>query len=394
MTDALGEGQVISYLVELSKKGYQFDILSFEKPDKFRKLEGHIRGILQQSNIGWNPQIFHSFPPVISKAYDKLSLLIAAKKMYRQHKYDLIHCRSYMSAEVGLELKKKYGVKFLFDMRGFWADEKADGGAWDRSKWFWNKIYLFYKKKEKEFLQNADHIISLTATGKKEMMTWSFFDPKIPITVIPCCVNLEHFALTDQDKRTKARKLLGIENNIFVLSYLGSLGSWYMIDEMLLLFKSILVKKPDALFLIITTSNFEYVNSRLTEMKIPSEKVILRSVPFSDVPGLMYASNCSVSFIKPLYSKISSSPIKIGEILSMGIPLIANSIGDTTQLMSEENAGVLIQNFSQKEYEDAALSISALILIPPSSLRSLAEKYFDLKIGVEQYSNIYHQIFK
>ena len=34
MTDALGEGQVISYLVELGKKGYQFDILSFEKPEK------------------------------------------------------------------------------------------------------------------------------------------------------------------------------------------------------------------------------------------------------------------------------------------------------------------------------------------------------------------------
>ncbi len=32
-----------------------------------------------------------------------------------------------MGAEVGLSLKEKFGVKFLFDMRGFWADEKADG---------------------------------------------------------------------------------------------------------------------------------------------------------------------------------------------------------------------------------------------------------------------------
>ena len=41
-----------------------------------------------------------------------------------------------MGAEVGLSLNKKFGVKFLFDMRGFWADEKADGGAWNTKKWF------------------------------------------------------------------------------------------------------------------------------------------------------------------------------------------------------------------------------------------------------------------
>ena len=36
MTDSLGEGQVISYLTELSKNGYEFDILSFEKPEKYK----------------------------------------------------------------------------------------------------------------------------------------------------------------------------------------------------------------------------------------------------------------------------------------------------------------------------------------------------------------------
>jgi len=32
--------------------------------------------------------------------------------------------------------------------------------------------------------------------------------------------------------------------------------------------------------------------------------------------------------IKQVYSKISSSPVKIGEILSMKIPMISNAIGD------------------------------------------------------------------
>ena len=35
MTDALGEGQVINYLIGLRAYNYEFDILSFEKPGKF-----------------------------------------------------------------------------------------------------------------------------------------------------------------------------------------------------------------------------------------------------------------------------------------------------------------------------------------------------------------------
>ena len=34
---------------------------------------------------------------------------------------------------------------------------------------FFNKIYNYFKKKEKEFLQFSDYTISLTKTGKKKL---------------------------------------------------------------------------------------------------------------------------------------------------------------------------------------------------------------------------------
>ena len=37
MTDPLGQSQVIPYLQGLSKKGYQFYLLSCEKPEAFEK---------------------------------------------------------------------------------------------------------------------------------------------------------------------------------------------------------------------------------------------------------------------------------------------------------------------------------------------------------------------
>ena len=51
-------------------------------------------------------------------------------------------------------------------MRGFWADERVDGKLWSLNNIFYKKIYRYFKKKEKEFLQFSDYTISLTKTGK------------------------------------------------------------------------------------------------------------------------------------------------------------------------------------------------------------------------------------
>lgn len=393
MTDPLGEGQVINYLIGLRKYNYDFDILSFEKPEKYATQKNHINALLSEHNIGWYPQIFHTKPPIISKVYDKLKLNAQAIKLYKKHKYDLIHCRGYMGAEVGLNLHKRFSVKFLFDMRGFWADEKADGGAWNTKKWFWKKVFEYYKKKEKAFVSQASHIISLTEAGKTEITKWPFYNTSIPITVIPCCADQNHFKITSILKKKEARKNLGIDDAAIVLSYLGSLGAWYMIDEMLQFFKELQVQQKNAKFLIVTNSHHDIVLQKLTTLNLNAKDIIILTVPFSKVPEYIYASDISISFIKSVYSKISSSPVKIGEILSMGIPIISNSVGDIGKLFLEENVGILIKDFSRDTFSSAVKLVGECILIDPKSIREVADKYYNLQKGVEKYATVYREIF-
>ena len=393
MTDSLGEGQVINYLIGLKKYNYEFDILSFEKPEKFAAQKNHIEALLSLHKIGWYPQIFHTKPRIISKVYDKLQLNAQAIKLYKKHKYDLIHCRGYMGAEVGLNLNKRFAVKFLFDMRGFWADEKADGGAWNTKNWFWKEVFDYYKKKEKAFVSKASHIISLTDAGKKEITTWPFYNSSIPISVIPCCADTNHFAQVSTQKKQQAKVLLNISQDRFVVSYLGSLGSWYMLQEMILLFKEILKLNNKALFLIITNSEHEPVEVKLKDNLIAAANYVLITVPFSKVPQYMYAADCCISFIKPVYSKISSSPVKIGEILSMGIPIISNSVGDMGKLFLEENIGIEVKDFSQMSIQSAASKMNDLENLLPEDIRNAALKNFSLKTGVEKYAEVYKQIF-
>ena len=131
LTDPLGQSQVLPYLIGLSKRGFEFTVLSFEKKGKLEREGAIIRKLTTEAKIRWVPLSFTTRPPILSKIYDRHRMWRTALLLHRQHQFQLTHCRSYVSAEVGLRMKKQFGTKMLFDMRGFWADEKIDNGQWD-----------------------------------------------------------------------------------------------------------------------------------------------------------------------------------------------------------------------------------------------------------------------
>merc|ERR1712224_622268 len=94
--------------------------------------------------------------------WDVLKMRRVSNRLHKKHRLSMVHCRSYISALVGLSFKRKKGVPFLFDMRGFWADERVDGGLWNLENPIFNLVYNYFKKKEINFFRESDHIISLT----------------------------------------------------------------------------------------------------------------------------------------------------------------------------------------------------------------------------------------
>jgi hypothetical protein len=124
LTDPLGQSQILPYLKGLSNHNYQFTILSFEKKDRLEREKSTIEKLAKESGIEWVPMPFTSKPPLLAKFYDALQMRRKAVALQKERNFDMTHCRSYISADVGLHLKKRYGVPFFFDMRGFWADEK------------------------------------------------------------------------------------------------------------------------------------------------------------------------------------------------------------------------------------------------------------------------------
>jgi glycosyltransferase involved in cell wall biosynthesis len=396
MTDPLGQSQVIPYLRELTKLGYEFHILSAEKEDNFLKNQKHILSVLKDAGIYWHPIKYTKKPPVLSTIIDVRKISRAAILLHKEYKFSICHCRSYISAFAGLKLKNQCGVPFLFDMRGFYPDERVDGGLWKQKNPVFRLVYKYFKRKEKSFFNSANHVISLTETGKEELCSWENLTiTETDITVIPCCADLDHFdpsKVTLQQKK-EFKKELNINDSDFVISYLGSIGTWYLPNEMLDFFAELLKIKPKSKFLVITRDNPMQLMQAAKMRNIPEDRIIIRPADRDEVPALISISNVSLFFIKPVFSKKASSPTKLAEIIGMGVPVICNgNVGDIDRIVENENVGIVIHEFTVDEYQNTINRLADLQEISPNYLRSVSEKLFSLRVGTYRYHNAYKKI--
>lgn len=394
MTDPLGQSQVLPYLLGLSKKGHRISIVSCEKKENWNQHHKTIESIVSQAGISWDYCFYKTGKPFLSQLQNYLALkkLVLSKVSADKSKRIVLHCRSYLAGLIGLFCKKKFNSGFIFDMRGFWADERIEGKIWSKSNPIGSFLYSYFKKKEKEMLIDSDAIISLTEKAKLIILDWNIGIAESKITVIPCCADLNHFSKgsVDEAQLKLIKDKYPQVHNKFVLSYIGSLGTWYMADEMLEFFK-VLSEQTDAHFLIITKDSKELLHKYAKKHDVPLDKLTVISSSRAEMPYYISLSTASLFFIRPSFSKSASSPTKMGELLSMGIPVITNSgVGDVDKIIHETKCGIVISDFNRKEYQQAIFDLLENRNLYLNNTVSTANSYFSLKEGVEKYATVYN----
>lgn len=393
MTDPLGQSQVIPYLAGLAARGSGITIISCEKKENFSKNEKAVNAILKKAGINWKYCFYSKKIPLLSQRGNLQNLKkLAAQEAEKSKEPVIAHCRSYLPALVGLHLKKRYKAKLLFDMRGFWADERTEGGIWKLKNPLHKRAYSYFKKKEKELVTVADHIVTLTGNAVPIVEQWQG-SQKRPISVIPCCADTHHFIIQPAAERSGTRKKLGIAQDTFVLGYLGSIGTWYMLDEMLDFFYELKQRKKNAAFLFITPDDKEHILKAAAQKNIPATDIVIRSATRNEVPSYISVFNAGVFFIRSSFSKKGSSPTKLAELLACGIPVITNAgVGDCDTIIKRNNCGLIIDNFTGEDYNKAIDNLDTLVNMPSDLLRKTALDNFSLEKGVDEYEKIYRSL--
>lgn len=375
--------------------GFEIDILSAEKAAHYDLNGAYVSELVRAHHIRWHTIRYTKRPRVFSTWLDIKKMQQKAFSLHKKKAYDLLHCRSYIASLIGMKMKKRFKVPFVFDMRGFWADERVEGGIWNTKNPLYKGLYDYFKKQETLFITHAAHIVSLTRKGKEIILSRFKELPPEHISVIPCCTDTDFFSASNVSasivKDIKTQLKIGEADK--VLGYLGSIGTWYMAEEMMAFFSELITHDKHFKFLFITYEDKATFYKWADSYDIPHEKIAVYKAVREQLPSVLSLLDAAVFFIRPVFSKKASSPTKQGELLSMGIPIICNAgIGDSDTFITEEGCGALIDDFTQESYKKTAGRIENILNLPKNRLTDTAVKYFSLTKGVEKYADIYKKI--
>lgn len=388
--EPLGESQVVSYLERLAGD-YDITLLSFEKPadaaDAARMSAMSAR--LAAKGVSWVPLRYHKWPPVLSTVFDTLAGIARARKVVRAKGVTIVHARGYMPSLIALGSRGASGARFLFDMRGFWVDEKVEAGHWAAG----GLLFRAGKWWERRFYAVADAVVSLTATGVRSLPELGVtMAPGVAVDVIPTCADLQRFSPGPKDLALAER--LGVAGSP-VIGCVGTMGNWYMRDEIIRSLAIFTKSWRELKILLVTRENHAALAADLEAAGVPRDRLTICSAPFEDMPRYIRLFDAGLFFITPSFSKRASAATKLAEFLGCGVPVLINDgVGDSGTIVRDGRVGVVLPTVDSETLAAAVAQLRSLVSDPGvgARCRSVAKEVFDLDTGVERYRGIYQRL--
>jgi glycosyltransferase involved in cell wall biosynthesis len=416
LREPLVQTQVLPYLRSLSASGeVEVFLLTFE-PDKKRAWsateEDGWRERLGREGIRWFSLPYHKSPSALVTPYDILRGAWEAARLVRRYKIDVLHARGHLPLAMALLARRRVKARLLFDIRGLLAEEYEEAGVWTKN----SPQFRAVQAVERAGLKQAEGLIVLTRRLRDQLVERKLAHAE-RIEVIPCCVDFARFEATHNsnngdgrgadesesragpqrfasDAGSDARKDARAER--FEVVSAGSVTGLYLLEEMGRFFLALKRHRPDAFLRILTMSSATAAAATLERVGLSAEDFWIGAVQPAEVPAYLRRARLGLSFRKATYSQIAASPTKIPEYLAAGLPTICNAgIGDTDEILTRECVGVIVANFDEASFEEAALAALALANDAEASTRCVetAHRYFDLaRVGGVGYRNAYRRL--
>ena len=379
--EPLGLSQILPTIVDLSIN-YKIHLFTFEKKFFYKEnINKDILFLLKKNKISWYKLNYSN--NYFFKIIKFLFAFIKIARILLINKISLIHIRSYIPGLILFPLIVLFNFNLIFDIRGFWPEEKIDRHNWSKN----NIKYKLFKKLELFLFNYSKFIICLTKESKKIIIK-NFSINENKISVIPTCADQNKFFPLKNNSLKKNKKI--------IIGYFGSTKSAYGFSKVLDLIYDLSKFIVDLQFKIYTHDDKNYILNLIKKYKSLNHLIDIKSLKSSEVNKAINNIHLSIFYLNENYSVKASYPTKIAELLSCGKPIICNNFNKDIYEHITINKIGLIHDFKNKSYNELInyiLEVKNNQIITYNCI-NYANKYLNLDFSNKQFNNVYKSILK
>ena len=310
---------------------------------------------------------------------------IVLRRVIAKHRIDVVMPRSTFPAMTTLLALRGSKIPIIFDADGLPLDERVDFAGQSSS----GLMYRLLRDIEAQAVRQADVVLTRSEKAVAILQARAGAGTAIDkFQVVRNGRNPDAFSPGDARSRAKMRQQLGIEDTAPLLIYAGSLGPQYCLPQMLQLFAYVHKRRPNSRLLILTGSP-EFLSSEVDAHPHLKPSISTLTVDATAVPQYLACADLGLALRQTSFSMQAVAPIKLGEYLLCGLPVVASDdIGDTSMLIDPQ-IGRLVKTMADVELAEVADWLVDSVLVEREVFRERCRAAgiasFSLSASVEGY---------
>jgi glycosyltransferase involved in cell wall biosynthesis len=344
-----------SFANDISKDLAIIKTNSFEPLNYYQKLSGRkqvpFAGFANESNENWKHEVSrfirgNFFIPDARRGWNKYALH-AAKQIIENQKIDSIITTSppHSTQLIGLNLKKKYGLNWIADLRDPWTDI-----------YYYKKMnHTFAAKKldayyERQVLEQADKIVVVSDFIKNLYIQKSRNINPDKIYVIPNGFDEEDFTST----------ALNSQNDTILIAYNGTLSADYPIKSFVEALRDVIKRMPNQKITVQFTGSVSEEVKQLIKKMIPNNCLFNNHVAHRKAVEILLQSDILLLLIPDVANNEGILTGKLFEYLATQNPIICigPKHGNAAAIIEKCNAGL---TFEKEETEAIAAYLKMIL---------------------------------
>jgi glycosyltransferase involved in cell wall biosynthesis len=271
----------------------------------------------------------------------------------------VIAASNYYTSLPALIAARKLGIPFVYEVRGFWEVTRLSREPSFRK----SPEYALQEFMEAETCRRADHVITLTAAMKTELVRRGVTAETI--TLAPNACSPSDFA--PAERNAELAQIYGIPPNVKVIGYIGSFVQYEGLDDLARACASLKAKGIEFRLLIVGSENVSTGQLGPIAAAIKAEAVAGQYKNWLLMPGRVphekvrdYYSLVDIAAFprKPQPVTEMVSPMKPLEAMSMQKAVVVSSVAALSEMILEGTTGL---TFEKGNVKDLATKLERLI---------------------------------